>query len=192
MKLAQADAWLMAGKLLYCSPEQIDGTGIDARSDIYNIGLVMYYMFTNRERFALERTSGRARERIRAKMKKSALPDLSHVHPHLAHMCDACLKEDPDGRYQSCEDLATDVDIYFKESGKVLTNEQLEETLLDLFSSKPRFVSRRYIPLTGSPRLEHPGYREKDETRAEEPGPTLPTVRLDAEDEEDEGTTSEG
>ncbi|MFW5893928.1 MAG: serine/threonine protein kinase [Verrucomicrobiota bacterium] len=182
MKLAHADAWLMAGKLLYCSPEQIDGTGIDARSDIYNLGLVMYYMFTNQERFTMERTSDRARERVRAKMKKPALVDLRHVHPHLAHMCEACLKEDPDERYQSCEDLATDVDIYFKESGKVLTNEQLEETLLDLFSSKPRFVSRRYIPLTGTPRLEHPDFQEKNQGKAEEPGPVQPTVRLDETD----------
>jgi serine/threonine-protein kinase len=173
------DAWLMAGKLMYCAPEQLDGAPIDARADIYNIGLLIYFLFTNNDRFAPEVRLPKSRSRIRRKMTRSPLADMPNVSPALAHICETCLQEDPNARYQSCEDLATDIDIYFQASQKVLTNEQLEEVLLDLFSKNPTFVSRRFIPLTGSSRLEQPGYDSSMDPKAEEDSAPLPTVRLD-------------
>ncbi len=171
------------GKLLYASPEQLRGEKLDARSDIYNIGLVLYFLLTNRDRFAPERGLPRARDRILRKMEKSPLPELEHVPERLAHLCAVCLEPDPGKRYQSCEDLSTDIDIYFKESGKVLTSDILEEVLLDMFSDSPEFVSRRFIPLTGSPRLEQKSYDPNSEPPAEEPPPQpLPTIRMDPDD----------
>lgn len=169
----------MGGKLLYCAPEQLDGASLDARSDIFNIGLLMYFLFTNRDRFAPELMLKKMRERIRSKMGKSVRKDLTHVTPRLAQICEICLREDPKDRYQNCEDLATDIDIYFKESQKVVTNEQLEEILLDLFRAKPSFESRRYIPLTGSTKLDQPEYDADAHPEAEKEVKNLPTVRLD-------------
>ncbi len=182
VKQARTDVWLKAGKMLYCSPEQMDGARLDKRSDIYNIGLLMYYLFTNNDRFGAEMRLERSRERIRRKMTRSPLSHLKKVTPRLAHICELCLRENPDERYQSCEDLATDIDIYFKETQKVLTNEQLEEMLQDLFSPHPTFVSRRFIPISGSPRLEQPGYDASMDPQAEEQIGPLPTILLDEDD----------
>jgi serine/threonine protein kinase len=168
------------GKLLYASPEQLTGGTLDARSDIYNIGLLMYLMMTNEDRFGPERNLPRARDRILRKMQRSVLGDLSHVDPRLAQMCEACLRVDPGKRYQTCEDLVTDIDIYFKDTGKVLTNEILEETLQDTFSADPKFVSRRFIALTGSPHLEQQGYEPRPGTPPENApdDPALSTVDI--------------
>ncbi len=182
-----------AGKILYCAPEQIDGSTLDARADIYNLGLLMYYMFTNQDRFAPElQSEDRVRERIRAKMRRSPLEELEHVSPRLAHICDICMREDPSERYQNCEDLATDIDIYFKETQKVVTNEQLMEVLQDLFSNEPQFVSRRFIPLTGSPKLEQPQHDPgADEMEAEHEAPPLRTVPLNQSGEKGSNATGE-
>ena len=177
------DGLLRAGNLLYCSPEQLEGRELDRRSDIYNIGLLMYLLFTNTDRFAGEIGLSKPRERMRSKMAQSPLPDLQHVDPRYANICAVCLREDPGQRYQSCEDLANDVDIYFKERQKVVTNEQLEEILDDLFSPKPTFVSRRFIPLTGSTVLQPLGFDPRWFSQPAEPMGSLRTVRLDeAED----------
>jgi len=172
------EALARAGKLQYCSPEQLDGEKLDARSDIYNIGLLLYYLFTDVGRFAREATMSGARDRVRRKMQRSPLPDLKHVPPRLGHVCDICLRESPNERYQSCEDLATDIDIYFKETQKVVTNEQLEDILNDLFRDNPTFVSRRFIPLTGSPRLEQPGFNPNAVGAAEEINSPMATVKV--------------
>ena len=46
-----------AGNPLYCSPEQLEGSVLDRRSDIYNIGLLMYFLFTDTDRFRPESDS---------------------------------------------------------------------------------------------------------------------------------------
>ena len=97
-------------------------------------------------------------------------------------MCDICLREDPAERYQTCEDMANDIDIYFKDRQRVPNNEQVEEILSDLFRPKPSFVSRRFIALTGSAILEQPDFRPDLISGAAEPIGNVPTVRLD-EDE---------
>ncbi|MCF7855223.1 MAG: serine/threonine protein kinase [Candidatus Pacebacteria bacterium] len=178
-KSSRSENLINAGKILYCSPEQLEGAHLDARSDIYNVGLLLYFLFTDTDRFGPEWGLQYARERIRAKMKKSPLSDLSTVDPRLAHICHVCLSEDPDERYQSCEDFATDIDLYFKETQKIVTNEQLEEVLTELFKEKPTFTSRRFIAITGSPHLEQPGYDPSTLTEPQKTFEPLPTVRLD-------------
>ncbi len=172
-----------AGKLLYCSPEQLEGRELDRRSDIYNIGLLLYLLLTNTDRFAAESAADQRRERIRAKMRRNPLDDLADVDPQLAQLCDTCMREDPDDRYQTCEDLANDIDIYFKNRQKIATSEQLEEILLDLFNPKPTFVSRRFIPLTGSDVLNQPGFNPELALQPLAPGEPIRTARLDPDDE---------
>jgi serine/threonine protein kinase len=178
-KSQRSEMWLNAGKMLYCSPEQLDGSKVDARSDIYSVGLLLYFMFTDNDRFGPEFRTERSRDRIRIKMRKSPLDDLKDVDPRLAHICQVCLCEDPAGRYQSCEDLATDIDLYLKETGKVVTNEQLEEVLNELFKENPTFTSRRFIAITGSPFLEQPEYDPSSVKPPEKITGPLPTVKLD-------------
>jgi hypothetical protein len=114
-------------------------------------------------------------------MARSALGDLQQIDARLARMCATCLAEDPEQRYQNCEDLANDIDIYFQQSQKVVTNEQLEEILYDVFSPKPTFVSRRFIPLTGSAVLEQPGFDPNNISSEPEPAKPMETSVLDDE-----------
>jgi serine/threonine protein kinase len=172
------DGFSRAGNLLYCSPEQLANGQLDRRCDIYNIGLLMYLLFTDTDRFGIEAREDSPRERIRKLMAKTPDDDLVHVDPRLAQMCSVCLREDPDERYQTCEDLANDIDIYFKDAQKFVTNEQLEEVLADLFSPTPRFVSRRFVALTGSDRLEQPDYDPTVAERTPESAAPLSTVKL--------------
>jgi serine/threonine-protein kinase len=144
---------VQAGNLRYCAPEQLSGARVDRRCDIYNIGLLMYLLFTNTDRFAPEVRERDARDRIRRKMARSVLPDLSHTHPRSAAICARCLAEDPAERYQTCEDLANDLDLFLQERQRVVTNDQIEEMLHELFSPNPQFVSPRFVPLTGSAAL---------------------------------------
>lgn len=166
-----------AGNLRYCAPEQLSGTPLDRRCDIYNIGLLMYLLFTNTDRFGPEVRERDARDRIRRKMARSVLADLTFAHPRCAAICARCTAEDPAARYQTCEDLANDVDLFLQETQRVVTNDQIEEMLSELFSPNPQFVSPRFVTLTGSDVLQP---RDFDPNRVpgtpEPPGPVSTTV----------------
>ena len=178
IRTVEASPTYNPGKLLYCAPEQLDGKPLDLRSDIYCLGLLMYFLFTDTDFFAAEIASDHPRERIRQKMKAGVKAEqLKGVHPRLAQICSVCLREAPAQRYQSCEDLATDVDIYFKDTHKVLSNDVLEEFLNDLFSPNPQFVSRRFISLTGTPQLDQPDFVPQKNIPVATPA-MMRTVRL--------------
>lgn len=46
------------GSMLYMSPEQVRGTGVDARSDIYSVGILLYELSAGRRPFEGESTFG--------------------------------------------------------------------------------------------------------------------------------------
>ncbi len=177
-KRERGSGFLHAGNLRYCAPEQLSGATLDRRCDIYNIGLLMYFLFTNTDRFGLEVRERDARDRIRRKMARSALPDLGRVHERCAVICDRCLREDPAERYQTCEDLANDIDLHLQETQKVVTNDQIEEMLHELFSPNPQFISPRFVPLTGSDVLEQQDFDPARVPDTPEPAGPVSTTRL--------------
>ncbi len=179
----EGDGFLHAGKLLYCAPEQLEGRPLDRRCDIYNIGLLMYFLLTDTDRFSAEFRERKGRDHIRGAMARPVEPDLKGVPSRLAEICQSCLREDPGKRYQSCEDLANDIDIHFRESQKVVNNEQLEEILNDLFSPHPTFVSRRFIPLGGSDVLVQPDFDPDVLDRPPVEAQSFETVKVREEEE---------
>jgi diguanylate cyclase (GGDEF)-like protein len=92
----------------FMSPEQIQGRKIDARSDIFSLGVVLYDMLTHRLPFPAEKT-------VKLKEQLATLdPEKpSAMNPSIPTELDAiiykCLAKDPDERYQIANDLANDL-----------------------------------------------------------------------------------
>ena len=98
----QAVPSVAAGTVAYMSPEQVRGEPVDARSDIFSLGVVLYEMAGGRRAFS----GGSSVGTMDAILKEDppALP-LS-VPPALDQVVRRCLEKDPERRFQSAADLA--------------------------------------------------------------------------------------
>lgn len=101
---------MAVGTPQYMAPEQAMGTAdVDARSDIYSVGLVGYEMLAGRPAF-----DGPSAQAILAAQVMSQPPDLRALRPdtpaQLAAAIERCLRKDPGERWPSAEELLAELE----------------------------------------------------------------------------------
>jgi Tol biopolymer transport system component len=101
-------AGTVIGTAAYMSPEQVRGEAVDARSDIFSLGSVLYEMLAARPAFQRET----AAETMTAILKEDPppLPSIADA-PALARIVDRCLEKSRESRFQSARDLAFGLDV---------------------------------------------------------------------------------
>ena len=95
----------IVGTLFYMSPEQLGsqatGQEIDARSDIFSFGIVLYEMLTGKRVF-----DGTSPASVIAGIMERPAPSIADIAPPaLDRVLRKCLAKDPDERWQSARDL---------------------------------------------------------------------------------------
>jgi tetratricopeptide (TPR) repeat protein/TolB-like protein len=94
------------GTLQYMAPEQVEGktAQVDARTDIFAFGAVLYEMATGKKAF-----EGKSQASVIAKILETDPPPVSSlrptVPPALDHLVRRCLAKDPEKRWQSARDV---------------------------------------------------------------------------------------
>ena len=118
---------MLLGSPQYMSPEQIMGTGLDARSDIFSLGVVLYEMLTGVKPFAGEDVTQLlfSIANMPAKPPRTLAPGLP---PVIDYIIARALKKNPDERYQSAAELAADLRECVHE---VLTSEAMARAKSD-------------------------------------------------------------
>jgi serine/threonine protein kinase/Tfp pilus assembly protein PilF len=101
-------AGVMIGTPEYMSPEQVDGTEVDQRSDIYSLGVILYEMVTGRVPFI-----GDTPLSVAVKQKTETPPDPSklnaQVPENLGQIILKCLEKAKEKRFQSAEELKVEL-----------------------------------------------------------------------------------
>ena len=108
----QVDEKNMAvGSVHYISPEQAKGQTVDARSDIYSLGVMMYEMFTGQLPYVGDSAESIVRQHISGGAIKPTFlnPDLPD---ELERITLKAMNSDITQRYQTAEELLLDLDAY--------------------------------------------------------------------------------
>ncbi|MCA1722578.1 MAG: Stk1 family PASTA domain-containing Ser/Thr kinase [Actinobacteria bacterium] len=96
------------GTAAYLSPEQAQGSGVDARSDIYSLGVVLYELLTNRQPFLGDSAVGVAYQHV----QENPIPP-REIDPSISPAAEAiaikAMAKNPSNRYSSARAMQDDL-----------------------------------------------------------------------------------
>ncbi|HET9266441.1 MAG TPA: protein kinase [Vicinamibacterales bacterium] len=101
-------AGVLVGTINYMSPEQVLGTGVDHRSDIFAVGLVAYELLSGKQAFM-----GSMKDGLLRRIPNVEIEPLASVRPGLdadvIAIVDKALQKNPEDRYQELAKMRNDL-----------------------------------------------------------------------------------
>ncbi|MBU1896216.1 serine/threonine protein kinase [Myxococcota bacterium] len=125
---------MVKGKFSYLSPDHFQST-IDARSDIYSLGLVFFELVTSQRAIKASELSF---EQLMRVVLNQPLPPASEINDQLPKGIDAVLAKatakDRDKRYLDAEAFADDIRALMRDNGGIATNARMRAWMQEHFS----------------------------------------------------------
>ena len=102
---------MLVGTPDYMSPEQVMGEQVDARSDLFTFGVILYELLTGATPYKADSVQGTMfkRTRERAKPPIEVNPEIPRI---LSDIASKCLEIDPQTRYQSAREILQDFEAW--------------------------------------------------------------------------------
>ncbi len=127
------------GKLSYLAPEQISNARVDARTDIFQLGIVMHEMLTGQGLFH----AGNAHQRVLAVMNRE-IPPPSSINPNVPPILDdvvlAALEREPDNRLETADVLRARLEEAIQVMGMPASDRDIGSWMREAF---PEAYARR-------------------------------------------------
>ncbi len=147
---APTEALTGEGKILgtmpYMSPEQLEGKDLDARADIFSLGIVLYEMATGERPFQGDTSISLISSIV--KDTPSSVDTVRQELPHhLARIVNRCLDKNPKRRYQSAIDVYNELDVLRREvESGVVSSGVSQPTSAEMQAARPP-TKRQWWPV---------------------------------------------
>jgi serine/threonine-protein kinase len=122
---------MIKGKISFMSPEQASGTDLDARSDLFSLGTMLYAMITRRLPF----DAATDYETLMLVKSGDFLPPETArpgLNPELYRVIRKAMSKSPADRYQKAEEMLLDVEQVMRLAFRPVGQTELQRWLLDL------------------------------------------------------------
>lgn len=132
------DPGVVKGKFSYLSPEAASGLEVDARADVFALGIILWELFTGQRLF-----SGENDYQTVQQVREARIPSIAAVNPDIEPELEAivrrALARDPRDRYQDAADLSDPLAQYLFNRGMKVTARDIAGLVRDtLAEPKPR------------------------------------------------------
>ncbi len=149
----EQDGLTKTGRVLgttdYVSPEQAMGQPVDARSDIYSLGILLYEMLTGDVPFKADNLVGVAMKHVNER-----IPDVQKrrrdVSSALAAVVERATEKKPEKRYQDMNSMLADLENALEvEVARAGHSTGEATTVLDSVSGRQRLLTSRRVSIAG-------------------------------------------
>ena len=131
----QTQAGILKGKIAYMSPEQLGGEGIDRRSDIFGLGVVLWELTTGQRLFRTE-SDIETFNRVTA----CVIPRPSSIVPGYPEDLEAvvlkALAKDKSERYRTAREFSRALQSFFLRRGIFVTGDEVSTYLRSVFGER--------------------------------------------------------
>ncbi len=152
------------GSVHYISPEQAQGGGIDGKSDIYSVGIVLFEMLTGQLPFEAESPVSVAIKQIQS---QPVLP--SSLNPSipkgLEEITMKAMEKDPARRYRSASEMLADIDAFKQNPSIHFSYQQMESDDPDPRAVESARQSQSRRQRSYSQELERRRMEEQEQSR---------------------------
>jgi serine/threonine-protein kinase len=133
-KLIETESGVVMGTLLYMSPEQARGMTVDARTDVFSLGVLLYEMVAG----CLPFEGSTKNEMLASILSEKQPPPLARfareVPAELERIVEKALRKDREERYQTAKDMLLDLR---RLKSKLEVDAEIERTLQPELKSVP-------------------------------------------------------
>jgi serine/threonine protein kinase len=144
----------LKGKYSYMSPEQVAGTEIDGRSDIFALGIVLHELLTGRRLFKAD-----SDVQTLARVRECNVAPPSRLNPQLPPGLDAivlkALAKNRDGRYRTAQEFRLALEDWLIQGRMSASSAHLAEFLKTIYAERLD-KEARLGPLMGEPAFAGP------------------------------------
>ena len=139
----------LKGKYSYMSPEQVAGSEVDGRSDIFALGIVLHELLTGRRLFKAD-----SDVQTLARVRECNVPPPSRLNPQLPPGLDQIvlksLAKNPDDRYRTAQEFRLALEEWLIQGRMSASSAHLAEFLKQIYAERLD-KENRFGPLMGDP-----------------------------------------
>ncbi|MEQ8460539.1 MAG: serine/threonine-protein kinase [Sandaracinaceae bacterium] len=136
-QLEKTDPGVVKGKFSYLAPEAALGERVDARADLFGLGIVLWEMLAGRRLFL-----GETDYQTVKLVQQANVPSLQRLNPEvdadLEEVLQKCLAKDPDQRYLSARDMGDALAGYLFGKQLKVTSYDIANLVKDVIDRKTR------------------------------------------------------
>jgi serine/threonine protein kinase len=107
--IAMTRPGMYMGTAGYSAPEQIRGDAVDARTDIFSLGVILYELLTGKVAFDAKRTSEILRKTVQGDPVSPARFNAAVTVP-VTGLIEAMMRKNPAKRLASCDEVVTKIE----------------------------------------------------------------------------------